>query len=42
MSKKKRHIHRLNERKFVFEWDAVEDTAVDYNPTTPSIWLVAI
>ncbi len=31
VSKKKRRVRRLNERKFVFEWDAVEDTAVDYN-----------
>ena len=30
--KKKRRVRRLNERKFVFEWDASEDTAVDYNP----------
>lgn len=22
----------MNDRKFVFEWDAHEDTAVDYNP----------
>ena len=32
MAKKKRRVRRLNERKFVFEWDASEDTAVDYNP----------
>ena len=32
MVKKKRRVRRLNERKFVFEWDASEDTAVDYNP----------
>nr|CAH0102103.1 unnamed protein product [Daphnia galeata] len=32
MVKKKRRVRRLNERKFVFEWDAAEDTAVDYNP----------
>lgn len=32
MIKKKRRVRRLNERKFVFEWDASEDTAVDYNP----------
>lgn len=30
--KKKRRIRRLNDRKFVFDWDAGEDTAVDYNP----------
>lgn len=22
----------LNDRKFVFEWDASEDTSIDYNP----------
>ena len=22
----------MNDRKFVFDWDAGEDTAVDYNP----------
>jgi ATP-dependent RNA helicase DDX23/PRP28 len=31
MSKKKRRVRRLNERKFVFEWDATEDTVVGYN-----------
>lgn len=30
--KKKRRVRRLNDRKFVFDWDASEDTAVDYNP----------
>lgn len=30
--KKKRRMRRLNERKFVFEWDASEDTSVDHNP----------
>lgn len=30
--KKKRRIRRLNDRKFVFDWDAGEDTSVDYNP----------
>ncbi|CAF3837841.1 unnamed protein product [Adineta steineri] len=30
--KKKRKTRRLNDRKFVFDWDAGEDTAVDYNP----------
>lgn len=29
--KKKKRARRLNERKFVFDWDANEDTAVDYN-----------
>ena len=30
--KKKKKIRRLNDRKFVFDWDAGEDTSVDYNP----------
>ncbi|XP_018567552.1 probable ATP-dependent RNA helicase DDX23 [Anoplophora glabripennis] len=29
--KKKRRIRRLNDRKFVFDWDAGEDTSLDYN-----------
>ncbi|XP_023305428.2 probable ATP-dependent RNA helicase DDX23 [Lucilia cuprina] len=29
--KKKRRVRRLNDRKFVFDWDAAEDTSVDYN-----------
>uniref|UniRef100_A0A1B0CEI7 Probable ATP-dependent RNA helicase DDX23 n=1 Tax=Lutzomyia longipalpis TaxID=7200 RepID=A0A1B0CEI7_LUTLO len=29
--KKKRRVRRLNDRKFVFDWDASEDTSVDYN-----------
>lgn len=29
--KKKRRIRRLNDRKFVFDWDAGDDTSVDYN-----------
>lgn len=24
----------FNDRKFVFEWDASEDTSIDYNPYT--------
>ncbi|KAM3181394.1 DEAD (Asp-Glu-Ala-Asp) box polypeptide 23 [Hymenolepis weldensis] len=28
----KRRQRRLNERKFVFDWDASEDTSQDYNP----------
>ncbi|CAL1287999.1 unnamed protein product [Larinioides sclopetarius] len=32
LMKKKRRVRRLNDRKFVFDWDASEDTAVDYNP----------
>ena len=31
-AKKKRIVHRLNERKFVFESGVSEDIAVDYNP----------
>jgi len=30
--KKKRRIRRMNDRKFVFDWDAGEDTSDDYNP----------
>ncbi|XP_018330770.1 probable ATP-dependent RNA helicase DDX23 isoform X2 [Agrilus planipennis] len=30
--KKKRRVRRLNDRKFVFDWDAAEDTSTDYNP----------
>nr|XP_018905630.1 PREDICTED: probable ATP-dependent RNA helicase DDX23 [Bemisia tabaci] len=29
--KKKRRVRRLNDRKFVFDWDANEDTSIDYN-----------
>lgn len=29
--KKKRRVRRLNDRKFVFDWDASEDTSTDYN-----------
>lgn len=29
--KKKRRSRKLNERKFVFDWDANEDTSIDYN-----------
>ncbi|ELU15447.1 hypothetical protein CAPTEDRAFT_224580 [Capitella teleta] len=32
MLKKKKRIRRLNDRKFVFDWDAGEDTSTDYNP----------
>lgn len=28
----KRRQRRMNERKFVFDWDANEDTSQDYNP----------
>lgn len=30
--KKKRRQRRLNDRKFVFDWDAGDDTSIDYNP----------
>ncbi|KAK4518750.1 uncharacterized protein ATC70_008972 [Mucor velutinosus] len=30
--RKKRKIRRMNERKFVFDWDAGEDTSHDFNP----------
>lgn len=30
--KKKKKVRKLNDRKFVFDWDAVEDTSHDYNP----------
>ncbi|XP_030030935.2 probable ATP-dependent RNA helicase DDX23 [Manduca sexta] len=29
--KKKRRVRRLNDKKFVFDWDASEDTSNDYN-----------
>jgi ATP-dependent RNA helicase DDX23/PRP28 len=29
--KKKKKIRRLNDRKFVFDWDGSDDTSVDYN-----------
>uniref|UniRef100_H2YNN9 Probable ATP-dependent RNA helicase DDX23 n=1 Tax=Ciona savignyi TaxID=51511 RepID=H2YNN9_CIOSA len=30
--KKRKRIRRLNDRKFVFDWDAGDDTSVDFNP----------
>ncbi|KAI1292817.1 putative ATP-dependent RNA helicase DDX23 [Halotydeus destructor] len=30
-AKKKKKIRRMNEKKFVFDWDAGEDTSADYN-----------
>ena len=30
--KRKKRIRRMNDRKFVFDWDAGEDTSNDYNP----------
>jgi ATP-dependent RNA helicase DDX23/PRP28 len=30
--KRRRRIRRLNDRKFVFDWDTGEDTSHDYNP----------
>lgn len=31
ITKKKRRVRRLNDRKFVFDWDTTEDTSNDYN-----------
>ena len=31
MVRKKKKIRRLNDKKFVFDWDATEDTSQDYN-----------
>ena len=31
VKKKKKRIRRLNDRKFVFDWDAGDDTSNDYN-----------
>jgi ATP-dependent RNA helicase DDX23/PRP28 len=30
--KKKRKIRRMADKKFVFDWDAMDDTSQDYNP----------
>lgn len=30
--KRKRRVRRINDRKFVFDWDATDDTSSDYNP----------
>jgi ATP-dependent RNA helicase DDX23/PRP28 len=30
--RKKKRIRRLNERKFVFDWEVTDDTSHDYNP----------
>lgn len=30
--KRKKRVRRLNDRKFVFDWDAGDDTSVDFNP----------
>ncbi|KAJ3043102.1 DEAD (Asp-Glu-Ala-Asp) box polypeptide 23 [Rhizophlyctis rosea] len=30
--KRRRKVRRMNEKKFVFDWDAQEDTSVDFNP----------
>ena len=32
VARKKKKIRRLNDRKFVFDWDIGEDTSTDYNP----------
>ena len=31
-AKKRKKVRRLADRKFVFDWDTGEGTAVDYNP----------
>uniref|UniRef100_A0ABD2VU49 Probable ATP-dependent RNA helicase DDX23 n=1 Tax=Trichogramma kaykai TaxID=54128 RepID=A0ABD2VU49_9HYME len=31
LGKEKKRVRRLNDRKFVFDWDASEDTSIDYN-----------
>ncbi|CAB0044460.1 unnamed protein product [Trichogramma brassicae] len=31
LEKKKRRVRRLSDKKFVFDWDASEDTSIDYN-----------
>ena len=33
VEKKKRKIRRMNDRKFVFDWDAKDDTLVEDSPT---------
>ena len=38
--KKKKRVRRLNDRKFVFDWDAGDDTSVDYNPML--VWLIEL
>merc|ERR1712013_476944 len=30
--KKKKRVRRQNDRKFVFDWEAGDDTSVDWNP----------
>ena len=32
IKERKKRQRRQNDRKFVFDWDAGEDTAADYNP----------
>jgi ATP-dependent RNA helicase DDX23/PRP28 len=32
VERKKRKIRRMNDRRFVFDWDEGEDTSVDANP----------
>ncbi|XP_028399204.1 probable ATP-dependent RNA helicase DDX23 [Dendronephthya gigantea] len=32
ITKKKRKVRRLTDKKFVFDWDVNEDTSIDYNP----------
>ena len=35
--KKRRKLRRLADRKFVFDWDAGDDTSVDFNPMYVSL-----
>lgn len=37
--KKRRRTRHLNDRKFVFEWDASEDTSTDYNPMLVTLFM---
>ena len=32
IEKKKRRVRRMNDKKFVFDWDATDDTSKDFNP----------
>ncbi|KAL4222559.1 DEAD (Asp-Glu-Ala-Asp) box polypeptide 23 [Mactra antiquata] len=32
IKKRRKRVRRLNDRKFVFDWDAGDDTSLDYNP----------
>lgn len=32
IKRRRKRVRRLNDRKFVFDWDAGDDTSMDYNP----------